>query len=253
MTRITPGWASAMNRPAATLLGLSALLAAAPASAVTLDNGVVLITQADALAGNVTPGDDPGFPVTLSVSGSYRFASNLLVNTASTGIRVTAPEVTIDLAGFRMAGSGVAFSAIIATQRALTVKNGTIRGFSAGINAFSADALTVKRMRIVDNQSAVLARDFASVSLSNFSRNAFNGIECKNFCRVENSIVAGNGFTGVQPFGTGILVLGNTLSGNGSRGVAASVGGSIGDNTIVGNPNGNFGTLPLDPNQPPPP
>jgi hypothetical protein len=251
MTRITPGWASAMNRTAATLLGLSALLAAAPASAVTLDNGVVLITQADALAGNVTPGDAPGFPITLSVSGSYRFASNLLVNTAVDGIDVTAPEVTIDFAGFRMAGSGVGNFGIGQNQRALTVIGGTIRGFSFGI--FANSGLTVNRMRIVDNGTGIVANDYATVSSSNISRGGGNGIQCIAFCRVENSIFSGWGFTGIQPLGLGSIVLGNTSSGN-TNGINTSVVGvSFGDNTIVGNTNATTlgTTLPLDPNQPP--
>jgi hypothetical protein len=37
----------------------------------------VLIDQNRALAGNVTPGDNPGFPVTLSLPGSYRLSGNL--------------------------------------------------------------------------------------------------------------------------------------------------------------------------------
>ena len=43
----------------------------------TATDGVVLIDQARALAGNVTPGDAPGFPVTISEPGSYRLASDL--------------------------------------------------------------------------------------------------------------------------------------------------------------------------------
>ena len=43
-------------RIAAALICLPGL-AATPAAAVTVANGVVLFNQADALAGNVTPGD----------------------------------------------------------------------------------------------------------------------------------------------------------------------------------------------------
>ena len=39
-------------------------------------DGVVLINQSAALAGNVTPGGTPGFPVTVSVSGSYTLSGN---------------------------------------------------------------------------------------------------------------------------------------------------------------------------------
>ncbi len=56
------------NRLFCFLLG-TMILAVSPAGAV---DGVVLIDQNRALAGNVTPGDTPGFPVTISLSGSYR-------------------------------------------------------------------------------------------------------------------------------------------------------------------------------------
>jgi hypothetical protein len=50
------------------LAALSLILAAAPASAA-----VIVITHQKALAGNVTPGDATGYPVTLSRPGSYEF------------------------------------------------------------------------------------------------------------------------------------------------------------------------------------
>ena len=40
-------------------------------------DGVTLIDQNKALAGSVTPGDTPGFPVTISQPGSYRLSGNL--------------------------------------------------------------------------------------------------------------------------------------------------------------------------------
>src|SRR5438128_5729077 len=64
-------------------------------------DGVVLIDQNRALAGSVTFGDAPGFPVTLSQPGSYRLSGNLTVPDANTtAIEVTANNVTIDLNGF---------------------------------------------------------------------------------------------------------------------------------------------------------
>jgi len=249
-----------MNRiAAAAIFGFAALLAAAPASAVTLDNGVVLITQADALAGGVTPGDTPGFPITLTVSGSYRFASNLLVNTAVNGIDVNAPEVTIDLAGFRMAGSGVGLEAISSFQRALTVKNGTIRGFTSYAVA-SANNLTVDRMRIVDNpnnltDTSIYGADYTIVSNSNISRNKYTGVLCFKYCIVRNNILAGkdDGYPAINPQGVGGLVIGNTAS-NFTAPIVGSFSVSIGDNVFIGNTNPSQATLlPLDPNQPPPP
>ena len=70
-----------MSKAALGLLIVSALLVSVPAFAV---DGVVLIDQNHALAGNVTPGDTPGFPVTISQPGSYRLTGNLIVPDANT-------------------------------------------------------------------------------------------------------------------------------------------------------------------------
>src|SRR5689334_9768577 len=68
-------------------------------------DGVVLFNQASALAGNVTPGDAPGFPVTISVPGSYRLTGNIaLTDLSANVIEITADNVTIDLNGFSLIG-----------------------------------------------------------------------------------------------------------------------------------------------------
>lgn len=82
-------------------------------------DGVVLIDQNRALAGGVTPADRPGFPVTISVSGSFRLSSDLVVPPNTSGIEITDnpgdpngltrdpnfdASVTIDLNGFAIVG-----------------------------------------------------------------------------------------------------------------------------------------------------
>ena len=71
-------------------LGLGLALAS---RAVAVD-GVIEINTAKALAGGVTTGDTPGFPVTISESGSYRLTGNLTVSggdpSTTSGIVVTA-------------------------------------------------------------------------------------------------------------------------------------------------------------------
>jgi hypothetical protein len=75
-----------------------ALAAAAQAQVITID-------QAKALAGNVTPGDTPGFPITISRPGSYRLMGHLTVSDANAaGIVVTTSRVTLDLNGFTLSG-----------------------------------------------------------------------------------------------------------------------------------------------------
>jgi hypothetical protein len=83
-----------VNRPyvAATLLAALMLLPAEPVSAA-----VILITQTRALNDGI-PGDAPGFPVTLSFPGAYRFDTNLTVPADKNGIVVTSHNVDIDMA-----------------------------------------------------------------------------------------------------------------------------------------------------------
>ncbi len=85
------------------ILFATALLAAAPS--VFAVDGVILIDQNKALAGSVTPGDSPGFPVTISQPGGYRLTGNLTVPNANTnGIEIIAQNVSIDLNGFAIIG-----------------------------------------------------------------------------------------------------------------------------------------------------
>jgi hypothetical protein len=123
-----------------------ALLAAPSAHAV---DGVIEINQARALQGGVTFGDGAGFPITLSVSGSYRLTGELIVpSTGTTAISVTADRVSIDLNGFSISGPNSCTggcpvtsctatsggSAISGNVRDLSIRNGTIRGMGgAGI------------------------------------------------------------------------------------------------------------------------
>src|SRR5262245_59149281 len=81
-----------------------ALVLLAPVAAFGVD-GVDLINQSRANAGDVTPGDAAGFPVTISRAGSYRLSGNLTVpNQNTTAIEITADNVTIDLNGFSILG-----------------------------------------------------------------------------------------------------------------------------------------------------
>ncbi len=112
-------------------------LALGPLSAHAVD-GVVLIDQAKALAGNVTAGDAPGFPITITQSGSYRLDGNLTVPFGGTAIVITVSNVSIDLNGFTISGtaptqtSGGNAIKYSGTPPALglTVRNGTITNFA---------------------------------------------------------------------------------------------------------------------------
>jgi hypothetical protein len=120
-------------------------LAAAPALAV---DGVLEINQACVAAG-CFPGDGPGFPVEITIPGSYRLTSNLTVPDDDTtaillqGVRL----VNLDLNGFSIRGQhacgiglppncpgGPARGIDVAVQGAvhIRVRNGGISNFGGG-------------------------------------------------------------------------------------------------------------------------
>lgn len=129
--------------------------------------GVITIDQAKAEAGGVTPGDAPGFPVTISQPGTYRLMSNLTVASSTThAIQITGNNVTLDLNGFSIIGPGAcsetggtggitctpadsANYGVDASNRSFTsVRGGSVRGFAEGVAAgFFAD---VSGLRISD-------------------------------------------------------------------------------------------------------
>src|SRR5512134_401574 len=114
-------------------------LALACAGAAFASDGVIEINQAAALAGGITPGDAPGFPVTLSLQGSYRLTGNLDSPIDTIAIQITSNVVTLDLGGFAVrstnactgypvssctvenAAHGIASGAYL-----VTVRNGTV-------------------------------------------------------------------------------------------------------------------------------
>lgn len=103
-------------------------------SAAMAVDGVVLIDQNKALAGAVTPGDAPGFPITISQPGSYRLSSNLVLPAGATAISIAVNNVTIDLNGFSIIGTpgnngtvGISYSGA-PPATGLTIRNGIIDG-----------------------------------------------------------------------------------------------------------------------------
>lgn len=145
-------------------------------------DGVVLIDQNRALAGAVTPGDAPGFPITISLPGSYRLASNLTPPLYKNAIEVTAANVTIDLNGFSLIAQprtdACCFDiGVLQTgpgAKGLTIYNGSIVGFAGpfqftgaqGPNGFLLPYPVVLRDLIL---GVPMSRS-ADVQLQSFSR-----------------------------------------------------------------------------------
>jgi hypothetical protein len=167
-------------------------------------------TQAKAMNGGVTPGDAPGFPVTISASGSYQLAGNLTVSDPNThAIHITADHVTLDLGGFRIdgpsaPGSGVG---IYSDGANITIVNGTVAEFGSGGVFLPGTSHRVENVR----------------ALLNGVRGILVGVNSL----VTGCIATSNGHTGITIFsGT---ATGNTSESNGVYGISA------GDGTVMKN------------------
>ncbi len=210
-------------------------------------DGVVLIDQTHALIGNVTPGDAPGFPVTISQSGSYRLDSNLILpNAIISAIQITAPDVTLDLNGFSIIGP------VVCTQdplgfascpspgkavgvsagddqtpgpRSITVRNGSVRSMSFTGIQITGDGSMVERVKSDGNFRAGFDVN-GTVSESSATGNGFDGIVALT---VRNSTSVKNRRFGIEIRAPGGFVTGNVAMLNGNQGITAA------NSTITGN------------------
>lgn len=154
-------------------------------------DGVIEINEACAAVG-CFPGDNPGFPVFISQSGSYRLTSNLSTNDPATSvITIGADYVTLDLNGFTISGpttcasgpttctntgSGDGIKTVNNYVRGATVRGGTVRGMGDQ-GVWLGFASHIIDMRVIENGG--------------------DGIRCNMSCTVERSTVMLNGDWGV--------------------------------------------------------
>jgi len=220
------------------------------ASTLLAVDGVLLIDQNRALAGNVTPGDTPGFPITISQPGSYRLSSNLVVpNALTSAIRLQASHVTIDLNGFAILGavdcsggflpscagapapgpSGAPPSAGDGIEVPegtyvfnVTIRNGTIQGMGrSGIRLFGDSNLVEYVHTRSNGQTGILITHSPDDGMSivqhcTVQRNGGNGVSLLRG-RISNSTVDINGGAGVY-MGKG-NVANNVISRNAQFGI----------------------------------
>ena len=254
-------------RAAASSLVLLAILSAAHAHAV---DGVIAINQVRALAGGVTPGDPPGFPVLISAPGSYRLTGDLTVPDAFYGIFIDASFVHIDLNGFTIRGpntwpggtaecsapgSGVG---IYSSRGGIAVSNGRVFGMGAQGVFLSGEANRVERVIVEQSCATGLVVGDASLVIDSIARrNRGNGFTLEPNSRISGSIADSNGGAGItmpQGFGTierctvsgnvdsglfaslSSLIRRNQINDNGGNGVRAGIGSLILDSVINGHP-----------------
>ena len=211
---------------------LMALLGIAlEARSATAADGAVEINQVQALAGGVTATDGPGFPVTIDTPGSYALTSDLAVSGFdTTGIEVTADDVTLDLRGFTIQGpcppvgcalgSG-AGNGVNAPGTGNQVRNGRVRLFANDGVSIGQRSRVSALMVDGSGQFGIRALGLIDIVDSKAIRNASGGINTGSRSRVHNCVADSNGLGGIVVGGSSIVSdssTRNNLSGSGPAG-----------------------------------
>ncbi len=222
---------------------------------LTIVTGLFLTAAGMASAGSLDPPGPPGptmktldqieprtpitaVPFTVSQPGSYYLIANL--PGAGHGVIIATNNVTLDLMGFSIEGSGGATThgvfingATNSPIRNVVVRNGVIRNFGIGIRANYSQDSRFERLNVVGNSSVGVRLD------------GRNGGQC-NGNTIAHCTISGNGSHGIYLYGVegrcdGNTIADCTITGNGGDGVrldawdGQSNGNRIADCTISGN------------------
>jgi len=144
------------------------VLATATAFGCSIDAfAQTVITQSTGTSGMA--GDPAGWPITITLSGSYKLGTNLTPTAGSDAIDISVPGVTIDLAGFTISGNntctagstngatcvgGSHGTGIASTAAQTTIQNGNINGFTTGIS-LSQQMNSVSHITLTKNAVAI--------------------------------------------------------------------------------------------------
>lgn len=226
-------------------MGLSS---AQPAAAQA---GVREINQICATQTGCFPGDDPGYPVSVTQSGSYRLTSNLsrLTNGSmnSSMIEVSAPDVELDLGGFRIACSSFLVNTecsgsgrgVHSTESGTTVRNGTIKGMASDGLYLSGGGRVSKVSALANGGRGIWTSSASIVENCRSIENGGEGILTGSTSTVRDSVSRSNESNGLRTSGDSVI-RGNTSTDNGGAGVSTGTGSTVTDNVANSNEGDGF-------------
>jgi hypothetical protein len=195
----------------------------------------VALNEDMAIKGGITPGDAPGYPITITHPGRYRLTSNLYPPGEISGIEIKSYGVTIEFDGFILSGDSQGdFGIFGSAVNNVMIMNGFITGFKNPA-IIGHDSWIVENMRIANNSYGIKLGDYARVLRSTITWNAAYAINCENYCHAEGNVISNN-YEGVH-INSG-TVLGNTIMHNRTFGIVANSAASkigFGNNTLLFN------------------
>jgi len=225
-------------------------------------DGVIEINQPRALAGGVTSGDDPGFPVIISESGSYRLTGNLTVENGD-GIVIFVDNVTVDFNGFSIigVGSGSRIGVLCSHYyQNITLVNGSVCSMGSDGIWLSGGHGLVEKIHAVNNGGIGINVSVASIvsscvayGNSSYGISLYDGIVSGNTVKYNDDdgihvdhtgTVTGNNVIGNKGYGIfaekeGTVVLRNSVSGNTGFGLRLGPANGYANNVLTNNNGGN--------------
>jgi hypothetical protein len=184
-------------------IALGLLLVAISAQAATDQDGVTLINQATVMAAG-------GFPFKITQSGSYRLTSNLVLpeGSGANGIEILTDNVTLDLNGFSLLApvcsanpqntcgrAAISGTPPLHHQTAVSIRNGSILGWSYGVFMMQCMGCSVQQLSIHDDPGPIALGFYARVSgnvlTNDTGLQATAGITTAEQAIVEGNIVSG--------------------------------------------------------------
>lgn len=213
-----------------------------------------------------TPIGQRDIPLTISTSGSYYLTENVTSTFSQGAILIAADNVTLDLCGFTVTGSGSSanYGVVMSGRTNIEVKNGTFTGFVYGIANTSSKAnnYQIVNVHTVANRRGGISLygyshsiiDCVAVDNGNDSSGGW-GISVIDHSIVRHCTVSGNG-TAISGYlacgittGQGCIIEGNTVYNNGcnsdcsiNAGIYTGNACTIKDNTVYGNACSTTGT-----------
>lgn len=186
-------------------------------------------------------------PETIDVVASVRLTGSLTLPTGSTsfGVRIASDNVTFDLAGHALIGVATSGNGIElgSGARLVSIRNGTVRGFNAGVvindaGAANGSDASIEDLRVSNNRrEGIMGGPGTRISrcsvLQNASTGSVSAIIVGDGCDVSNCSVVGNGGAGIDSSGAGSTIRANTVVSNSGAGVLARGPGCLIESNTV--------------------
>ncbi len=180
-------------------------------------------------------------PATISVPGNYTLAKSLkYTDNLTNAITISAPDVTLEMNGFGIAGPGKATASYVGiniTANRVEVRNGYVTGFGLGINSEGKTQKIINVKSYLNGEEGVrTAGDNVLVKDCVVEDNDRDGIYVSGTgCIVIGNMVSGNTWNGISVTGSGCNINGDTAHNNGYDGIVGGYDSVILNNTAYAN------------------